>query len=499
MMPTLIKKLKTYLCFSWVWLAGLLVWLLSASAPTTTLAQSDVLLCFGNSSIPIAPTSSYTLTEGGAPVTYLVRLCTQPQILVTVTLKLDSNAQQLLTIDRTHILFDQEEWATPEAVKVSAKENSSVNPTPQVAFIGHPAVSQDSNYNYPEIEEPRVKFTILDNEPPDDKKHNYLPMIKLDHTPTPMPTPTPTATPMRPAVWSQLATNPVDIEVLTINNNLLFAGDRSGDRNQQGIYHNTSSCAATVAFKSVRSNIPIEDLSFSGQFGIAATNGDRVYYSKDNGAIWQRTDSNMNRFVFAVAFTDANQAYAGADDGIYRSTDSGVTWVKVNPTGSGPTLINAFTYAKAENLLWIATYGGGVWKVTPGSTQFAQRLGGLANINSDRRVWDIFRRSGNEFYIATTNGVYRGDGEGDWQAFGLQSMQVLSLELVGNELYAGVRDGGVWKRTLGGTGDWARDSGIGQNLTVRDLFYDQSGLCNDPTTARKALLAGTTSGIWVYR
>jgi hypothetical protein len=62
-----------------------------------------------------------------------------------------------------------------------------------------------------------------------------------------------------------------------------------------------------------------------------------------------------------------------------------------------------------------------------------------------------------------------------------------------------VRDGGVRRTPLGGGAAWNQESGIPATITVRDLFYDQSGFCNNSTTGRKALLAGTTNGIWVYR
>lgn len=291
--------------------------------------------------------------------------------------------------------------------------------------------------------------------------------------------------------------SPPHVDVLAVNNNHLFAGDRSDDTNVRGIYRSPS-CAIGATFTKMQGNVRVQDFAFSGQFGMAATNGDRVYYSADSGATWKRTGSAMNQFVFAVAMINSGQAYAGADDGVYSSNNNGETWSKVPPAGgNGPTLINAFTYA--DNTLWIATQGGGVWKLTPGSNQFTQMIGGLANPDSDRRVWDILRRSATEYYIATTNGVYTGNGTGNWSPFGLQGLQVLSLELIDNTLYAGVRDGGVRRTTLGSGAAWTQESSIPANLTVRDLFYDQSGLCNDPVTKRQALLAGTTSGIWVYR
>jgi hypothetical protein len=402
--------------------------------------------------------------------------------------KLDALAQQQVSIKPTDVLlFDATDWQTPQPVTIQAVDDQIGETRSQTVVIRHAASSAgDPDYNYPNVDKSAVTIMVIDN---DDYK-NYLPNIQK-----PEPTATPTATPI--AAWQSLTASPPHVDVLAVNNNHLFAGDRSDDTNVRGIYRSPS-CAIGATFTKMQGNVRVQDFAFSGQFGMAATNGDRVYYSTDSGATWKRTGSAMNQFVFAVAIINIGQAYAGADDGVYSSNNNGESWSKVSPAGgNGPTLINAFTYA--DNTLWISTQGGGVWKLTPGNTQFTQVIGGLANPDSDRRVWDILRRSATEYYIATTNGVYTGNGTGNWSPFGLQGLQVLSLELIDNSLYAGVRDGGVRRTPLGGGAAWSQESGIPANLTVRDLFYDQSGLCNDPVTARKALLAGTTSGIWVYR
>jgi hypothetical protein len=472
----------------WVGLFGLSLWWLAADTHETIYAQSEPDCSF-NITIPSA-SLTITLTEGGPLASYSITLCSEPQILVTVELHLSGNAQQLLIEPLGQIFyFDSTDWNQTQRVMIDTVDDTVAEPT-LIFTMHHSMASTDPNFNRSQDEMPTITILVLDND-----TRAYLPITVGGSMLT--PTPTPTSTP--PPQWQYLTTTPPHVDVLVVNNNQLFAGDRSDDINIVGIYRSPS-CAIGATFAKLQGNVRVQDFAFSGQFGIAATNGDRVYYSTNNGDSWQRTNSTMNQFVFAVAIINIGQAYAGADDGVYRSTDNGASWSKVAPAGgNGPTLINAFTYASAENTLWIGTQGGGVWKLTPSSTQFTQVIGGLANPDSDRRVWDILRCSATEYYIATTNGVYTGNGTGNWSPFGLQGLQVLSLELIDNTLYAGVRDGGVRRRSLDGASDWSQESGIAANLTVRDLFYDQSGLCNNQATGRKALLAGTTNGIWVYR
>lgn len=474
-MHTLTKNFKTWVGFSWVSLLGISFWLLSISTDTPLLAQTDSIDCPFNATIPPA-SLALTVTEGGPSAFYSITLCTEPEQSVKVNLHISEEAnRQLAIFPLDHeIYFDNKNWNTPQPIEVKPRDDTVIERA-TVFTIAHSLTSEDENFNHPKNEVPEVKVLLDDNE-----RGNFLPVIV--HQPLPTATPTPR--------WQQIATTPPHVDVLRTNNNQLFAGDRSDDPNARGIYR-SSACTVNAAFKQTLGSTRIQDFSFTDQFGLAATNGDRVYYTSNNGESWQRTNSAMNQFAFAVAFTDG-PAYAGTDDGIYSSTNNGATWIKVNPLGNGPSLINVFTYSKAENILWIGTYGGGVWKHTPGSNLFTQVIGGLADPDSDRRVWDILRRSAGEFYIATTNGVYKGDGTGNWTAFGLQKQQILSLEIVGTSLYAGLRDGGIQQTPLGSTDAWTPMSGIDPKLTVRDLFYDQSGPC-------KALLAGTTNGIWVYR
>jgi hypothetical protein len=321
-----------------------------------------------------------------------------------------------------------------------------------------------------------------------------LPLIAVARQPTATPTPVATAT----AQWQRFAQSVGDIDVLAVTDSGLFAGERSKNDSVKGIYR-MSNCAVQDSFSQLQAGIRIQDLAFRGLAGIAATNGNQLYYSTNQGATWQQSSSNTNAFVFATTFVNDGSAYAGADDGIYRSTDGGQSWSKVVPDGAGPRLINAFAYDSTADLLWIATNESGVWKYRPGTNRFEQRIGGLAKAPEDKIVWDIKIRSSSEIYLATTNGVYRGNGEANWAAYELQQTQVLSLEIVGNRLYAGTKDKGLFATALVDNPTWQSDGGLNSSLTIGDLHYDATTRCTDPASGRHGLLAGTTDGLWVYR
>ena len=247
-------------------------------------------------------------------------------------------------------------------------------------------------------------------------------------------------------------------------------------------------------------NRDVRDLAFAATASIAAINDGKLFYSSNGGSNWQQTSSDINPFFYAVQFVNNQQAYAGANDGVYLSNDSGVTWSKIRPqNGSEPLLINAMHYD--GNTLWIGTNESGIWQITPNSTNFQQHNDGLiANTEEELVIWDILAVSPTEIYLATDTGVFRGNAQTAWRSFGLERVPVLSLAVADDLIYAGTKANGLRYRRLDASTDWLliADPKIG-NAPIRDLHYDQSTLCRDPITGRNALLVGTKDGILIYQ
>lgn len=349
-----------------------------------------------------------------------------------------------------------------------------------------------------------------------ENQSSFLPIIMGQQGPTPPPTvtstaspsPTPTATntstPTSIPQWQQIGQFSRDVDVVAPHITRLFIGDRSQPKEQKGIYW-TSGCGNPTAFNSIepkpdgRDFRGIYDMAFLAQFGLAAVNGDRAHYSKDNGENWTRGGGQLDKFVLAVAIINNELAYAGADEGIYVSYDQGMTWLELRPAnGSYPDLINMFTFDAATNVLWIGALKTGVWMLNAGTDQFTQKSDGLSS-EAEHQVWDILIRENKDVYIATTNGVYRKDHTDRWNLVGLPGIQVLALEDVDGMLYAGTKGRGVWHTTQNNDSTWQQDPTISASLTVRDLMYDPSDLCRNTVTGRKGLLAATTDGVWVLR
>jgi hypothetical protein len=449
----------------------------NSSVSRSVLAQ-DSILCTGNSTIP------QYIVEAGKTSTYTLALCTKPAEPVTVTVKPESGYETQFTIKPVSLTlhFNEANWNHPSIVSLVPVNDNTVEERLSIVTIEHMTESKDLAFHFPNTSVKTIEVQVNDN---DGKIWMPLAYRIIPPTPTPtrtpIPTPIPTSTPI--PQWKQLSPNPQTADVIAISTNGLFAGGRASNNVDNGIYKN-SDCGS---LNRIESNIQVYDFAFQGSIGLAATNGSKVYFSSDGGNSWRQTSSNMDRFAFAVTQSTGSLFYAGTDDGLYESNDNGQSWRKLN---GGPRLVNKLVYDASKNSIWLLTYGNGVWRYDLGLGQFTEHNRGLDNVNQERRVWDLVIHPSGVIYIATTNGIYKGNGTDNWSATLLENSVALSLELVNNAvLYAGTNGNGTWEYNL--QTSVLTQLSLDSSLIVSDLLYDSS-LCN-------ALLAATTNGIWIYR
>jgi len=305
-----------------------------------------------------------------------------------------------------------------------------------------------------------------------------------------------------PIKWEQfIDTQNKTMDVVRIHNNTIFIGSRDEVDSGGGVY-STTECDLSKLLSPGNVKFRVLDLAFQDSFGLAGSFSEKVFYSPNiaDTSAWSPTASDMNPYVYAVTFTDyidsvtsEEISFAGADDGVYSSTDKGRTWIRI-PSDQNPTLVNAFTYDQPNQVLWVATYGSGVIKYDIAEAQFDSSVNdGLEG--DARKIWDIIiDPSTNTMYIATSAGVYTRTGNNSWAKInGLNAIsEVRSLEIAYGFLYAGTKDHGIWRGNLTDLEQpWEQEKGINTNYTVRDLQRDDS-LCD-------GLLAATNDGIWVLR
>lgn len=333
----------------------------------------------------------------------------------------------------------------------------------------------------------------------------YLPAIAREEPPpTEPPTVTPIVTPL--PTWLRIGQpNLVGAALAITDNGNLFVGTRNENNRVGGLYQRTlSGCALATPFTQA---LPLTDsvlgIVFQGQTGIFAADNDQgIYRTTNNGVNWEKPFNNLSR-PRTVAIAGGNAFYVGTEEnGVFSSKNGGTDWQSLT---SKPQFINVVRLI--NNSLWIGVDNdqeyGGIAVMGVGETAPRPFNTGLPTTKS-KQVWDfaftINANNSSQIYLATYDGIYRGDGLAAWEPFGLQGIELLSVEIHNGALYAGGRYnpaenasvGGVWWRPLDASRDWEKISlPDWDQKSVRDLLYDPT-YCN-------GLLAATTDGVWLYR
>ena len=134
------------------------------------------------------------------------------------------------------------------------------------------------------------------------------------------------------ATWIDVSTGlgKGGIQALLYDGSTIFAGTPA---DAAGIYRSTN---GGTSWDSAAAGLPIgktiRSLISFGAYVFAGTEGDGIYRSSDHGDTWAKTDVNNTLLAqqLVFAFCTKDQAlFAGADNGIYKSTDGGATFQRM--------------------------------------------------------------------------------------------------------------------------------------------------------------------------
>jgi photosystem II stability/assembly factor-like uncharacterized protein len=208
-------------------------------------------------------------------------------------------------------------------------------------------------------------------------------------------------------------------------------------------------------------------------------------------ATWTRTGgpTNVTTLALAIDPVATTIVYRGGPDGVYKSTDGGVTWRK---TGALAAQVQALVIDPSDpQTVYAGTYGEGVWRSKNGGVTWSQ-----TGHMSSRYVWAIAIDPLETQTVYTANDAYvykSTNGGRTWikasSGVPLDKMQALALDPADPEtIYVGTNntqsDGhGVYKTTDGGATWLPANGGEMGSLRVLALAIDPL----DPET----LYAGT--------
>ncbi|MDQ3021245.1 MAG: hypothetical protein M3R36_11860 [Bacteroidota bacterium] len=235
----------------------------------------------------------------------------------------------------------------------------------------------------------------------------------------------------------------------------------------------------------VRTNGPnggyVDDFAVNGNTVFAATIGG-IYRSDDSGLSWI---SVSNFGATTICITGSTVFASGEFSDIYRSTDNGNSWVNISFLGATDIYVH-------NGILFTGTGGAGVYRSTNNGNSFQAVNNGFLGSSTFIRT---FASSGNLLYTGVagnggTVGVYVSSNNGDvWTQMinGLPLYPSTSnLAVSGTDVYAAVYNKGIYKTTNSGGNWFAVNTGL--PLSVNEIAV-QGGI----------IYAGMNSGIGAYK
>jgi len=220
--------------------------------------------------------------------------------------------------------------------------------------------------------------------------------------------------------------------------------------------------------------LDVRALATSGTNIFAGTYGDGIFLSTNSGISWTAVDSSLTNKNILSLIVSGENIFAGTwGNGVFLSTNNGTTWTTIN---TGLTDSNVTTFAtclfngdSANPYIFAGTYGGGVFLSTNNGSNWIEVNTGLTNYV----VRDlVINPDGTNLFAGTDDGVFFSINKGtSWTAVnnGLTTRYVYTLAICGTYVYAGTTTGGVFRSTNNGNSWTAVNNGL-TNTYIRSFL-----------------------------
>jgi len=198
-------------------------------------------------------------------------------------------------------------------------------------------------------------------------------------------------------------------------------------------------------------------LSGDGQYGLAGSNGGRLYVIANNNTVTETQPAgNANKAWDSVAISNTgNRMLASDDDAVYLSKDAGTTWTNVNPAGVSASFRTVSVGGIGKTML-AGVDGGRLYRsVNGGATWTETQPAGnndedwwTSSISKDGKTM-LAGVDGGRLYLSTDSGTTwneaRPAGNND------EAWRLSQVKNNGQTLMAGARGDFIYISTNGGT------------------------------------------------
>jgi photosystem II stability/assembly factor-like uncharacterized protein len=217
-----------------------------------------------------------------------------------------------------------------------------------------------------------------------------------------------------------------------------------------------------------------------------------LFRSNDGGTTWEPTPAMHGKSIraMAIAASDSKMLFAGALDGVFRSTDGGKNWQRISSSNQEIHNIESIAVdPKNPNVVYAGTWHL-AWKTDDGGASWHHINKGMIE---DSDVFSIIVDSTNPsvVFASACSGIYKSQSAGDsFQKiqgipFSARRTRVLKQDPSNAAIvYAGTTEG-LWKTTDTGK-TWTRVSN--PDVVVNDVMVD-------PRNSQRVLLATDRAGV----
>lgn len=267
------------------------------------------------------------------------------------------------------------------------------------------------------------------------------------------------------------------ITSLVINGSNVFAGTLGN-----GVFLSTNNGTDWTAVNSGLINPTIHGLTINNTGIFAGTRDGGVFTSTDNGSNWSVVNNGFPKTDVFSLYTDGNVVFAGTEGGgIYTTSDDGNNWEDSN---FGLTHPYIYSFAESSTNLFVGTAGGGIFRSSDNGATWYSANSGIPPVQSFINSIAINEPN---IFAGTNYGIFLSTNEGsNWNWAGLSNLNVLSIAIIGENIFGATQNDGVFLSTNNGI-NW---TSINNGLTNTHLL--------SLAVSDGKLYAGTYCGGGVY-